>query len=78
MQMKEITLSASDVRFLRDRLADIQRAAPGDRRIFNLCRRCGSTLTRAERRHMRIRHQINRLLLQQDIINEIFKQDENL
>lgn len=74
--MKALTLTPTEAQFIKERLADIQRAAPKDRRIYNLCRRCGATLNRAERRKLRVRHQTNSLLMQEEIINEILTQQK--
>ena len=73
---KEIRLTAVAVKGIKELLADIQKASRGDLRIFNLCRRIEATLIRAERRKLRVRHQTNSLLMQEEIINEILTQQK--
>lgn len=71
---KELTLSPAEVANIKALTGRIRAAAPGDRRIYNLCRRVEVVLLRANRRRLRTRATTtNRLLTQPEIINEIFK-----
>lgn len=70
----ELTLSPAEVANIKALTGRIRAAAPGDRRIYNLCRRVEVVLLRANRRRLRTRATTtNRLLTQPEIINEIFK-----
>ena len=70
--MKAIELTPSEADGIRQLLRDAQAAAQGNLRVYNLCRRALALLGRAERRRFRTRHSVNRLLLQEDVIREIF------
>ncbi len=70
----ELTLTPAEVANIKALTGRIRAAAPGDRRIYNLCRRVEVVLLRANRRRLRTRATTtNRLLTQPEIINEIFK-----
>lgn len=74
MTRTPITLTPSEAASIKDLVGRIRAAAPGDRRIYNLCRRVEVVLLRANRRRLRTRATTtNRLLTQPEIINEIFK-----
>lgn len=74
MTRTPITLTPSEAASIKDLVGRIRAAAPGDLRIYNLCRRVEVILLRANRRRLRTRATTtNRLLTQPEIINEIFK-----
>jgi len=72
MTQKSITLTPSEAASIKDLVGRIRAASPYDLRIFNLCRRIDALLARAKRRRCRVTHKTNCLLMQEDIINEIF------
>ena len=70
--MKPIELTPSEAAAARKLLRGAQVAAPDNLRVYNLCRRVLSMLHNAERRSYRVRHSINRLLLQPEVVKDIF------
>lgn len=72
MTRKSITLTPSEAASIKDLVGRIRAICPDNLRIFNLCRRIGALLARSERRRYRVTHKTNSLLMQEDIINEIF------
>lgn len=75
--MKKVELTPTEAETARKLLRDAQGAAPGNLRVYNLCRRVLYILHRAERRRLRVRHSVNRLLLQPEVINDIFNTQYN-
>ena len=76
MTQADLTLTAYEAAQLRKLLLDAQRVTRSDLKATNYCRRALVILTRAERRKLRVRHQTNSLLMQEEIINEILTQQK--
>ena len=69
---KEIPITPAEAAAIRKLTAKIRATCPDDLRIFNFCRRIDMLLTRADRRRYKIKHSTNKLLLQPEIIYEIY------
>lgn len=72
MTTKEITLTTAEAAMMRKLLVDAQRATRDNLKAYNYCRRALVLINKAERRRNR-KPRISRLLLDQEIINEINK-----